>query len=189
MRYRGFEEALRADLSSVMSDKLDSVGLIGQAAVNNVSPAIEGLISQLPDPTNPTAVATWADYLEIFSNRVDGKYSLDGSNVRVLCNVETLKHARRVRLSSTGQIIALDLPAGRFRASANMPAVASDIATAVTYASGRRGFVQPVWRGINLIRDPYSNAAEGQVALTVSMFTGAAMVDSGPYSRLEFKVA
>ena len=188
-RVKGLEEALRADLNAVMSSKLDRVALTGQVAVNNVSPAIEGLISQLTDPDDPDTVAAWLDYYGIYSDRVDGKYSTDGANVRVLVNPETFRHAAGLQVATSGDLLIDRLPSGRFRASANMPATASTIATALSYASGRRGFVQPVWRGVQIIRDVYTRAAEGQVALTIVMLTGAAMVDSGPYGRHEFKVA
>ena len=187
VRYRGFEEALRADLSAVMSDKLDNVALNGLTAVSNVSPAIEGLISQLADPADPSNTLMLSDIQDLYLSRVDGKYSQDGSNVRILTNADVFKAARKLA-STTGEPIDNWIPSGRFRVSSNMPATASTIATVLSYASGRRGFVQPVWRGVQLIRDPYSNAASGQIALTVAMLTGAAMVDSNVYGRHELKV-
>ena len=78
VRLQGLEEALRADLTASIGDKLDAVALTGQAAVNNVSPAVEGLISQLAAPTAPGGVSTWDDYLGVYPGRVDGKYSVDG---------------------------------------------------------------------------------------------------------------
>ena len=189
-RIRGFEEALRADIRAVMGDKLDFLALNGQAAVANVSPLIEGIISQLADPTDPTDAATWNDYLSLYPARVDGKTSMDGANVRLLVNADTYKHAYGLQISTSGELLGRELPAGRFRASANMPATDATIATLLSYtASARVGFVQPVWRGISLIRDVYSKASEGQIALTAIMLTGAAMVDSSLYGRHEVKIA
>ena len=187
---RGFEEALRADIRAVMGDKLDSLALNGQAAVANTSPLVEGIISGLADPENPAAAATWNDYLSLYPARVDGKTSMDGSNVRLLVNADTYKHAHGLQIITSGELLGRELPAGRFRASANMPATAATIATLLSYtASARVGFVQPVWRGIQLIRDVYSKASEGQIALTAIMLTGAAMVDSSLYGRHEVKIA
>ena len=189
-RIRGFEEALRADIRAVMGDKLDALALNGQDAVNNVSPLIEGIISQLANPENPTIAATWDDYLSLYPARVDGKTSMDGSNVRLLVNADTYKHAHGLQIATSGELLGRELPAGRFRASANMPATAATIATLLSYtASARVGFVQPVWRGITLIRDVYSKASEGQIALTAVMLTGAAMVDASLYGRHEVKIA
>ena len=189
-RVRGIEDALKADLRAALGDKLDRVALTGQAAAANVSPAIEGLISQLTDPDDPNAVAAWSDYFGIYASRVDGKYSSDGRNVRLLVNPETFQHAAGLQLATSGDLLIDRLPSGRFRASANMPATASGIATALSYAvTSRRGFVQPVWRQIQLIRDPFTNADSGQIAVTAVMLAGAAMVESGAYGRHEFKVA
>ena len=189
-RIRGFEESLRADIRAVMGDKLDALALNGQAAVANTSPLVEGIISQLADPENPAAIAAWADYLSIYPSRVDGKQSMDGSNVRLLVNADTYKNAYGLQIGVSGELLGRELPAGRFRASANMPATAATIATILSYtASARTGFVQPVWRGIQLIRDVYSKASEGQIALTAIMMTGGAMVDSSLYGRHEVKIA
>ena len=189
-RIRGFEEALRADIRAVLGDKLDYMAINGQTTVVNTSPAIEGIISQLADPTDPTTEATWNEYLSLYPDAVDGKTSMDGSNVRLLTNPETYKHAAGLQIATSGELLRRELPNGRFRASANMPDTASTIATILSYrASARVGFIQPVWRGISLIRDVYSQAAQGQVALTAIMLTGTAMVDASQYRRHEVKIA
>ena len=121
---------------------------------------------------------------------MDGRYSTDGSNVRLLLNPESFRHLAALQITTSGDLLIETLPRGRFRASANMPDTASDIAQALTYAAGnRRGFVQPVWRGLQIIRDPFTAAASGQVALTAIVLTGAAMVDAGPYARHAFQLA
>ena len=189
-KLRGMESALRRDLTAALADKLDSLALNGQAAVGTTSPTFEGIISTLTNPTNPTATAAWADYYKLYTDRVDGKYSADGSNVRVLVNPATFRQAAGLQIATSGELLIDKLPAGRFRASANMPDAASTIATGITYSrTARRGFVQPVWRSVMLIRDPYTAAAKGQVALTAITLVGAAMVDSGPYHRFEVKIA
>ena len=190
-RIQGFEEALRADLRAVLGDKLDKLALNGQEAVTNVSPAVEGIIRELTDPTDPTDQATWTDYLSLYPAQVDGMTSMDGSNVRLLVNPATYKHAHSLQVATSGELLGRVLPAGRFRTSANMPETASatGVATVLSYtASARTAYVQPVWRGIRLIRDVYSKAAEGQVALTAIMLTGAAMVDDTQYGRHELKL-
>ena len=190
VRLRGMEEALRADLTATLADKLDAVALSGQAAAANVSPAVAGLVSQLTAPDDPDAVASWSDYLTTYSGRVDGKYSSDGSNVRLMVNADTFKHLAGLQVATSGDLLIDSMPSGRFRASANMPDTASTIAQAITYAAGpRRGFVQPVWRALTIIRDPYTKAESGQVALTAVVLTGSALVDANPYALHAFKLA
>ena len=193
-RIRGLEDSMQRDLRAVIADKRDTVILQGQAAVAGVSPAVDGIISTLTDPTNPSAVADYADYLAIFDD-VD-EYSEDGSNIRLLVNADTFKQARglTVGANANGGLLRDRAEMGpmRFRHSVNLPATASDIATAISYKSGHRGFVSPVWRGVNLIRDIYgSNASEGRIRLTLQMLVGFAQVEHGAnvYRRHEFKVA
>ena len=191
-RLRGMEEALRADLTAAMSDKLDKLAVQGQAAVASTSPAVAGIQSSLTAVSDPTAESAFADYFNAYLERVDGKYSSDGMNVRLLVNAETFRHGKKTILS-TGNLVpdVLDLPAGRFRASANMKATDTTIAEAISYTAGtgRRAYVQPVWRNVMLIRDPYTKASEGQVALTVHVLAGGAMVDTNHYLQHRFKVA
>lgn len=189
---RGYEESLSQDIRAVLGDKLDALTISGQAAVANVSPAFEGILSALTDPTAASAVATWSTYLAAFTERVDGKYSQDGSNVRVLVNPVTFQHAWDLPAGTDGRAGLLRdvLPAGRFRTSANMPASVTNVAAAIAFASGNGvGFVAPVWRGISAIRDPYTNASEGQIALTLQMLVGGKMVRDDMYAQLSFKTA
>ena len=73
VKMRGASDSLAADLRMQLTDKLDAVGLNGQAAVANVSPALVGVISALPNPTNPGAVGVWTDFLDAYDDAVDGK--------------------------------------------------------------------------------------------------------------------
>ena len=190
VKLRGLEEALAADLRAVLSDKLDSLALNGQAAVTNVSPAVDGLINSLPNPTNPSALATFSDYESAFLDRVDGLYSMDGMNVRLLVNPDTFKQAAKLQVTTSGELYRRVLPMDRFKASANMPDTASNIATALAYASPHIGMYQPTWRGVQAIRDPYGeNAQKGQIALTLILLYGQKLVDARPYGRLEFQVS
>ena len=145
-----------------------------------------GLISALSDPTDPTDTAAWDDVLDLYDLAVDGKYALDDSSVRVLTNPETWRFCRKLQVATSGRLLRDLLPDGRFRMSANMPDTASGIATVLTHLSGPgRGFTQAIWRGIRLIRDPYTKSAEDQIALTTTIYVGQDMVDSARYARRE----
>ena len=164
-RVKGFEEALRQDLRATMADKMDALVINGQAAANNVSPKVEGVINSQDDPTDPTGVATWSDYITAYDGAVDGKYAITDAEVRLLVNPKTWRHCMGLQVATSGDLVRQEMPRDRFVASANMPATASTIATAVRYASGAssmaRGMLVPVWRGLQLIVDPYTAAQKG----------------------------
>ena len=197
VRMRGASDALTADLRMQLTDKLDAVGLTGQAAVSNTSPALTGIISGLTNPTNPTAVSDWQDFLAAYDDAVDGKYAADDSAVRLLVNADTWKYARALPAGTSGRagLLRDRLPVGRFRVSANMPPTpdsgADDtIATALSYAAGPgRGFTQAIWRGVRLIRDPHTASSEDRTSVTGTLYIGQDLVDAARYRRVEFKTS
>ena len=194
-RIRALEESLTADMRMALTDKMDSLSINGQAAAANVSPAVEGIINELTNPTDPEAVADYSDYLDAFDAPVDGKYAAAADSVRMLVNSDTYRQARGLVVGSNTGNLLRDRPemgAARFRVSANMPATPNDnFATAVTYTAGtmRPGLVMPIWRGAYLVRDPYSDASAGRIRLTLTMLLGFKMIDPKLYRRLEFQVA
>ena len=195
VKMQGASDSLSTDLRAVITDKLDAVGLTGQAAVANTSPVLVGIISGLTNPTNPTAASEWTDFLDAYDNAVDGKVAMDDSAVRLLVNQNVWRYARGLQIATSGDLLRDRLPAGRFRVSANMPATPTTgadatIATALAYAAGPgRGFTQAVWRGIRLIRDPYTSSNEDRTAVTATIYVGQDMVDVARYTRLEFKTS
>ena len=195
VRMRGASDSLAADLRMQLTDKLDAVGLNGQVAVPNVSPALVGVINALTNPTNPTAVSSWGDFLDAYDDAVDGRYAMDAEMVRMLVNSNTWKFARGLQIDTSGALLRDRLPAGRFRVSANMPPTPNsgsdeNVATALAYAAGPgRGFTQAIWRGVRLVRDIYTNSSEDQTSVTATMYCGQDMVDAARYRRLEFQTA
>lgn len=189
---QGFEEALRSDLQSVLMEKRDSLVINGQAAVSGTSPAVEGIISKLTNPTDPTDAFAWDDVLGAFDAHVDGKHAMDDSSVRMLVNADTYRNARVLVVgTNTGRVLRDLLPGARFRVSAAMPATVSTIATYLTYAAASpvRGMIVPQWAGVQLINDMYTLAKSGQRVLTAILIVGFQMGDTAAYTRGEFKIS
>lgn len=188
---QGFEEALRADVQSVLFEKRDSLVINGQAAVANTSPAIEGIISGLTDPANPGDVFEWDDVLDAYDAAVDGKHAMDSEAVRMLTNADLFRRARKLQVATSGQLLRELLPRERFRVSAAMPSTASNISTYLTYAAGSptRAMLAPTWAGLQLVNDPYTRAKQGERVVTAIMIVGFQIADKTPYTRGEFKVA
>ena len=188
----GFEEALREDVRGTISEKWDSMAINGQAAVANVSPAVSGVINELTAPGDPTAEADWSSYLAAYDAAVDGKYAVSSDAVRLLVGAATYKHAfgQGVGTQAAGGLLRDRLPSGRFRVSAAMPGVASKFQSAISYAAGApgRGFISPVWNGIQLIDDQISQAKAGRRILTAVAIVGFDMIDPAPYAIRRFQV-
>ena len=190
----GYETGWQNDLRGALMLERDRMILNGQAAVNNVSPNVDGILMDalIADPSNPTDVATYVDYLNAHDD-VDG-YSDDGSNIRVLTNANVFKHARGLSVGPAASAFALlrdrgEMGPGRFRQSEAMPDTAGNIGKAISARLGHRGAVSPIWRRIELITDPYSNASEGLVNITAFMLTNVGIADPKVYRHLEYKTA
>ena len=192
VRMRGASDALATDLRMQLTDKLDAVGLTGQAAVANTSPVLVGLISGIADPGDAQAVSDWEDFLDAYDAAVDGKVAMDETAIRMLLDAETWRFARGLQIATSGDLLRDRLPTGRFRMSANMPAPEGNNknVSALAYAAGPgRGFTQAVWRGVRLIRDIFTNSADDRTAVTATMYVGQDMVDAARYSRIKFRLA
>ena len=72
-----------------------------------------------------------------------------------------------------------------------MPAPASNVQQAVVSrtAGGGPNAVAPIWQGLELIRDPYSGAAKGDVSVTAIMLWNFQVIRTDAYARAAFKVA
>ena len=190
VKVRGFEEALRRDVRGVLGEKRDQLAINGQAASGNSSPAVEGIINSLTNPTNPTVTKTALQVLADIDGAVDGKYASTSDQVRLLVDARAYKFALNLQIPTSGQLLRDRLDASRFRVSANMPAPASNDATIIRYAAGTpgRGFFMPTWSGLEMVVDPYTLAKKGQRILTAIMHVGWQMVDSAAYARLEWQL-
>ena len=188
-KLKGMEDALRADLRAAMSDAMDKQVLSGDGTAPNQS----GFLTTLTAPSDPTGTAaTFADFLAAHVAGVDGLYASGLQGVRMLVGVESYKIAAAAFNTSgdTASSDYLTVHSGGLRTSANIPAAASTIQNAITYAAGGAGSaVAPVWQGLEMIRDPYTSAASGEIALTAVALWAFKILRTAPYTFQKFKVA
>ena len=193
-RFVGMEEALRRDLRDAMSDAMDSQVLNGDGTAPNVT----GLFSELTAPAmDPSTVSAFNDLLAAHASGIDGLYASGLQDVRLLVGAATYQRAAQIFTASGDVSGAAYLIAngGGFRASANVPVPATlnsvtNLQGALTYATGGPGSaVAPVWEGLELIRDPYSNAAKGEVSITAVALWNFKVLREAPYAFHRFKTA
>ena len=190
-RLAGMEAALRADLRDVMGEAMDATILNGQAS----APDINGFIDAgtMAAPTTPTAVVTIASAIETVASAVDGKYANGLPDVRLLVGPKTYATLATL-LSSNSEPVALSVlrrESGGLRVSGHVPAPASTVQQAVVSrtAGGGPNAVAPIWQGLELIRDPYSGAAKGEVSVTAIMLWNFQVIRTDAYARAAFKLA
>ena len=185
--FSGMEEALRADLGGTMGEELDKAILVG----DGTSPNVAGFFDDdaLAAPAAAASEATNATYVNAITDRVDGRYAVDASTVRMLVGSKTYGHMASKWLASTDTSALAQVRgmSGGVRVSAHVPAVTSKKQNALLIRGGGSA-VAPMWPALSMIRDPYSGAAKGEISLTVVALYGFKIVRDAGFARVEFQV-
>ena len=184
------EQGLRADLSGAMMAQIDDQIVNG----NGTSPQVDGLLNELTDPTTETTQETATSLSNKLMGMIDGAYAATPKEIRAVIGSAT---ARRVGTqffnSGKGDQNGLGYAMANFggiRISDHLPAVATHVQPGIGYRSGGTGganAVAAVWDSFSLVRDPYSEAASGQVALTACALWDFVVLRTAAYAELSFK--
>ena len=173
-KLRNYESVLRRDLTATMTDAMDGQIINGDGSAPNVS----GFLAELTAPSDPGAATTWNEWLKAHTDQVDGLNAYMLSDL--ICTVGQASNSYLETLfrtgaqdngprASAGEYVASRIGGGMV--SSRIPAPASNIQLgliAKTSYPGRNA-VAPIWRAMELIRDPYTRASQGEVALTAIM--------------------
>ena len=187
------ETALRADMAQSIGDAMDAAILTGDGTAPNPSGFLDTSSGPLTIPADAGTLADFAAVIAAVASGVDGKFAHNLMQVRGLVNPAAYAHAAAL-FTTSGDASGADYlvrRAGGFRASANMPAVASNNATGLLYRSGAAGAsaAMPVWSGVRILRDDLTRAAHGEVAVTANAMFGFAVLRSAAYAAFKLKVS
>ena len=173
-RLQSYESVLRRDLTAAMTDAMDDGIINGDGSAPNVN----GFLAELTAPADPGAATTWNEHLKAHTDQVDG---INAYNLRDLrCVIGKASFTYLETLFRTGaqdngpRASAQEYVMSRIgggMVSSRIPAPASNIQLGIiakTSYPGRNA-VAPIWRALELIRDPYTRASQGEVALTAIM--------------------
>ena len=198
-----FESVLRQNLMLAMSDELDRLGLNGDPSVTAAEP--QGLLSQLADPTDPTAVIDFDGFVTLSANGIDGGPWAEGlGDVKLLVNADTARLAE-VSFQSTstykGELSAgyyLRDKSGGFFASRRMPATATTIAQCLRVRMATMGMdgvdamrlaCMPTWAEIG-IDDIFSDSGSGIRHFSLHNLVGDVLIEQpDAYQRVDVKIA
>ena len=108
-----FESALRQNTSMALSDAYDTQAING----GGTAPAISGLIHQLTNPTDPTAIATFDAFVASFADQIDGLWAGTMRDIAIVANVDAYKLSAKTfrdRVIDSGQRGGVSCPYRRF---------------------------------------------------------------------------
>ena len=160
-RFSGMGESLRMNLNEALSDGLDKELISGT----------EGLLTGTKlDNHNVSAETTYELYRSQFAyGRVDGKYASTAKDLKVVMGSGTYAHAAsqyRGNNDNMDALMSLTNATGGVKVSAHIPAAMSDKQNSVIRLGMRRDMVAPIWEGITLLEDPYTQKSKGEIVLT-----------------------
>ena len=184
--FAGMDAALRRNLGDALLDGLDRMALRLTG---------EGLLDFGTDPTAASGVETFARYLASVYATVEGRHATSADGIRLLIGAKTYEHASsvyRANPSRTSPLssICMRVTGGGVFVSASVPAPASNIQQAVfARGLGLRHAVQPVWEGVALLSDSYSESKDGLVRLTAIALANFKVTRPGGYTRVAYRLA
>jgi len=193
------ESTLRADLRTELGYQLDRQVLLGDGSGANVKGLLASITPRAtPGVTGPPtsggaapadlgAVISWPLAKQMVTGSLDGRLRRMESSLRFLIGGDTYDLMRTLyrsdnvespdaidmiramgsRLARSFQLpAAADLPAGTGKS--NNTVGTKKVQSALLNAEPGAA-VAPVWQGITMIRDPYTEAGEGRIQLTAHM--------------------
>ena len=193
-RLRGLEDALRRDLRMALTEGIDRAVFIGDDGANENAGDITGLTTAGITEVTLTQAAKvkYVDWMGKFAALIDGRYAASPSDLRVVLAVgaNTLLMstiANSNRNETVGQVLRGNGINWRVRGEIEAASTAGKFGAFVGLGRGIAGAaVAPVWDQARLIRDPFSNAAKGEVALTLQTLWGFALPRAANFRRLKF---
>lgn len=182
------ERDLRTAISSAMADALDAQVLNGDGQDEELS----SLFHQATNVNVASAVETFQSGVGRFAALVDGKHAHGWGDIRALIGTATFaKYATLYNGavatpgSDTSLYDYLMGKLGALRVSTRVGAVASSGQKGIAVLAGQGQMIQvPVWRGVELITDPYTNAGKGQRVVTAVSLVSDPFV---PYGAAQVK--
>ena len=188
----GMEEALRDDLSNAMAEQFDKAILSDDGTTGTGLNEVTGFIDSITATDKSSAVVTFNDFIELYADRVDGRYAVSTSDVKVLTGAKlytkahTLFETTAVRESAYSYISRIG---GGFQVSAHVPEATGKKQNALVVRNMTRAAVAPIWQGLTLIRDPYTGAEKGEIKLSATMLYSFDVLRSDNFANITYKYA
>ena len=189
-QFADLESLLRADLRMALNKLMDDAVVSLDASGANPGSIISHATGA--PAANPAAVATLGDIDGAFTDGIDGLYAYSRADVRILHGIELEKYLGKTRHTEIPDTYAtlVDRAGGMRRATSRIPKdmPVADIERAYRIVPNEMRAYAPVWEGLEMIRDPYTDAKSGKVRITMLMLFGFD-IPRGTVTELRFKTA
>lgn len=200
-RLPGLEDALRRDLRAAMVENVDRAIFVGADGGSNDTADITGLqtATGVTEKTLKQADKVKAgETLAVFVSLVDGIYASSLSDLNIVATVgaNTLWQGTILSVGNSETASFYKTLANFLAENGITYSVRGSIETATAngdfgaFIGRNRGIagagVAAVWDSAELIRDPYTGAAKGEIALTMNYLWDLAFPRAANFARLKF---
>ena len=195
LRNPGLQDALQRDLRMALVEGVDRTVFIGDDGANENAADITGLTTaSITEVEITQANKVKADKtLETFTGMVDGVYAGGLGDLRVVAAVgawrlwENTIHNSAAENETVAQFLRRAGLSWTSRGEIETATANGDFGAFVGLGRGIEGAaVCPIWSDGQLIVDPYTGAAKGEVALTLSYFWNFGIVRAANFRRIKF---
>ena len=182
--FRGLEDSLRGNLRDAVSDEMDNLILNDTA---------EGLLvgTNLAN-NNATAADTFDSYLERFLfDSVDGRWADSISGLRWLVGSDTYKRIGTAKATNTSETVIRFCRGENVmvRVGYHMAAAASNKQNAIVRIGSRPEYVAPVWDAATIIYDETTDAAKGEIILTIVLLWQQKLLRANGFRKVQAQFA
>ena len=194
-RIPGLESALTRDLRMALTEGIDRAIFIGDSGATGNDADITGLTTHA-DVTEQTLSQSnkllWPATVASFFAMLDGLHASTPADLNIIASVGAARlwhstSANTNRNESVAQIMNGNGLMFRSRANIDTNTANGDFGAFIGRKRGIDGAgVAGVWEAGELIRDPYSGAAKGEVALTLCYLWDFALPRADNFMRLKF---
>ncbi|MDE2974567.1 MAG: hypothetical protein OXU64_07600 [Gemmatimonadota bacterium] len=194
-RLRGLEDALRRDLRMALTEGIDKAVFLGDGGANENSADIAGLTTAANVSESTITQANkvkWPATVKVFTDLIDGVYASSPADLRIVAAVGAARlwlstQANSNRNESVAQVMKGNGLSWMTRGGIETATADGDFGAFVGLARGIEGAaVAPVWESARLIRDPYSGASKGEVAITLHTLWGFKLARAANFKRVKF---
>ena len=194
-RIPGLESALTRDLRMALTEGVDRAIFLGDSGATGNDADITGLTtaSDVDEETlSQSNKLLWPATVSAFMDMMDGIHASTPADLNIIASVGAARlwhstSANTNRNESVAQIMNGNGLMFRSRANIDTNTANGDFGAFIGRKRGIDGAgVAGVWEAGELIRDPYSGAAKGEVALTLCYLWDFALPRPANFMRLKF---
>ena len=183
------ENALRQDIPRSIANTFDQQLLSGSGA----APQLKSLLSILGDPAASTAVETFATFISTITGLVDGLFAYELKDLKALVGMKTYEKMTEIFAMNTAVSSAdyLHDKIGGLRASNRIASPSGgDQQGIVRLGNESMVAVSPVWGGIQLIDDPYTDAGKGHRTITAyQLVSDVLLLRPDAFKQIDFDLS